>query len=338
MKRQRHINIPVFIPHLGCPHDCVFCNQRTISGVREFDPSELDGIIEASLSTASPDDDCEIAFFGGSFTGIDRELMTDLLDRAERYVKAGRVSRIRCSTRPDYIDEEILDILSRYTIGVVELGIQSMSERVLSLSERGHSPEDSRRACELLRERGITVGGQMMIGLPGSTLADELMCARFICETGCREARVYPTIVFRGTELSCMTGRGDYAPLSVDEAVRRTAEVLEIFDRVGVRVLRVGLCDSENLHNEEYEAGPNHASIGELAASRVFMKKIDRVLREKDIRGRDVTLFTAPGAVSKATGQHGCNKTEIMKRYEPGRLRFREDAALSGYSVRIDIN
>ena len=334
---MRHVNIPVFIPHLGCPHTCVFCNQRTISGAQGFNPGELDGIIEAATSTVSADDDCEIAFFGGSFTGIDRGLMIDLLDRAERYVSSGRVSRIRCSTRPDYIDEEILDILSRYTVGTVELGIQSMSPSVLALSERGHTPEDSRRACRLLSERGFTVGGQMMIGLPGSTAEDELECARFICEAGCREARVYPTIVFRGTELSRMMGRGEYEPLSVGEAVERTSQVLEIFDDAKVRVLRVGLCDSENLHNDEYEAGPNHAAIGELAASGVFLRRIEREFGGRDAAGRTLTVTVPRGAISKAAGHRGSNREKINEKYYPRRLRFTEDGTLSGYNVKIDI-
>ena len=334
---MRHVNIPVFIPHLGCPHTCVFCNQRTISGTREFDPCELEEIVETALSTVSAEDDCELAFFGGSFTGIDRGLMTELLDRAERYVSAGRISRIRCSTRPDYIDNEILDILGRYTIGTVELGIQSMSEAVLRLSERGHMPEDSRRACRLLRERGMTVGGQMMIGLPGATLEDELECARFICESGCREARVYPTIVFRGTELCRMMRRGSYMPMSVEEAVERTSRVLEIFDGAGVKVLRVGLCDSENLHNDEYEAGPNHASIGELSSSRVFFRRITDVLDGADVSGKHVTVTVPRGAVSKAVGHRGCNRMLINEKYAPRALTFREDGGLSGYAIKIDI-
>lgn len=334
---MRHVNIPVFIPHLGCPHMCVFCNQKTISGAGDFEISQFERTVEQALATVSPEDDCEIAFFGGSFTGIDRGLMTELLERAELYVKAGRVSRIRCSTRPDYIDDEILDILRKYTMGTVELGIQSMSDRVLALSGRGHTGDDSRRACELLLSRGFTVGGQMMIGLPGSTVEDELSCARFIVEAGCREARVYPTIVFRGTELSRMMARGEYSPLSVDEAVERVAPVLEIFDRAGVNVLRVGLCDSENLHGDEYEAGPNHASIGELSSSRLFLKRIREALGCADVSGRTLTVLVPRGAVSKASGNKGRNREAIMREYAPKKLRFREDGALRGYNVKIEI-
>ncbi len=332
----RHVNIPVFIPHLGCPHMCVFCNQRTISGVREFDPESVRDIIDGALSTVAADDDCEIAFFGGSFTGIGRALMVRLLDIAEEYVRSGRVSRLRCSTRPDYIDGDVLDILDGYSMKTVELGIQSMSARVLALSERGHSPDDSRRAVAMLRERGYAVGGQMMVGLPGSTRDDETECAKFIAESGCTECRVYPTLVFTDTELCRMGERGEYAPLSVDEAVERTADVLEIFDKYCVRVLRVGLCDGENLHSSEFHSGPNHPAIGELAASRIFMRRIDGAL-EGLTQGADVEIHVPIGAVSKAVGNRGVNKDAIKNKYAPARLRFVGDGSLGGYEVKTII-
>ena len=143
---MRHINIPIFIPHLGCPNNCVFCNQRSISGHEEFNISSVREEIEAVLSTVGADDVCEIAFFGGSFTGIDRGLMTELLDIAEEYVAAKKVESIRLSTRPDYISEEILDILSRYSVKTIELGLQSMCDEVLETSKRGHTKECAERA------------------------------------------------------------------------------------------------------------------------------------------------------------------------------------------------
>ncbi len=333
---MRHVNIPVFIPHLGCPHKCVFCDQHAISGAGAFVPDDADGTIKTALATVSPDDDVEIAFFGGSFTGIDRGLMIRLLDLAEGYVMRGEVSRIRCSTRPDYIDEEIADNLSRYTMGTVELGIQSVSERVLSLSERGHGRESSAHSCRILREHGINVGGQMMIGLPGATPEDEEECARFIADAGCCEARVYPTVVFKNTALCDMTRRGEYTPLSLEEAVERSARVLEIFDGAGVRVLRVGLCDSENLHGGEYEAGPNHPAIGELSSSRVFLKKILSALDKSDAAGRRVTVYVPRGAVSKAVGQRGANRDMLCRLLSPKIITFREDGGLSGFSVRAE--
>ena len=159
---MRHINIPIFIPHLGCPNTCVFCNQRTISGVARFDTEQVRNQIDSVLSSVKEGDECEIAFFGGSFTGIDFSLMTSLLNIAEEYVRAGRVESIRCSTRPDYINEEILDTLKKYSVKVVELGLQSISERVLLKTKRGHTAQDAERAVALIKSYGFKASGQMM--------------------------------------------------------------------------------------------------------------------------------------------------------------------------------
>ena len=160
---KKHINIPIFIPHMGCPNDCVFCNQRTISGRQSFDFGTVVSQIEEALSTVSKETECEIAFFGGSFTGIDRELMISLLDVAKRYTDSGKVSGIRLSTRPDYIDREVLDILSKYKISAIELGLQSMVDDVLLASKRGHSVKQAEDACRLIKEYGFSLVGQMMI-------------------------------------------------------------------------------------------------------------------------------------------------------------------------------
>ena len=222
---MRHINIPLFIPHRGCPNQCVFCNQRTISGVTAYDPSSFSTVIEESLSTLDSDCDVEIAFFGGSFTGIDRSEMVSLLELAYSYVKDGRVKSIRCSTRPDYIDSDVLDILEKYGVATVELGLQSTSESVLSLTRRGHGFASEERAAKMITERGIALVGQMMVGLPGSSLADELETADFIIRSGASAARIYPTVVFHDTELCDMAKRGEYKPLSIDDAIGFTLAV-----------------------------------------------------------------------------------------------------------------
>ena len=160
---KRHVNIPILIPHLGCPNTCVFCNQRMISGVSEFALTDVRRQIDEALSTIEPDTECEIAFFGGSFTGIDRSLMISLLEIAKEYMDCGLVDSLRCSTRPDYIDEEILDILQAYGVSTVELGLQSVSEKVLFTTKRGHGFSAERRAAELIVNRGIALVGQMMI-------------------------------------------------------------------------------------------------------------------------------------------------------------------------------
>jgi histone acetyltransferase (RNA polymerase elongator complex component) len=222
---KKHANIPIFIPHLGCPNNCVFCNQRSISGTQQFNAAEVIGQIEEALATIDGKCETEIAFFGGSFTGIDRELMIYLLDTAQKYIDSGAVSAIRLSTRPDYIDREILDILSRYGVRTIELGLQSMKARVLEVTRRGHSVSDAERACKLIKEYGFELIGQMMIGLPASSVCDEIYTAEKICDMGADGARVYPTVVFYNTELCNMAERGEYLPLNEEDAVMRTKEI-----------------------------------------------------------------------------------------------------------------
>ena len=337
---MRHVNIPVFIPHLGCPNQCVFCNQRTISGTVSFDPASVSETIEDALST-SQDAVCEIAFFGGSFTGIDRSLMIRLLDTAQSYVDSGHVIGIRMSTRPDYIDEEITEILKNYTVTQVELGIQSMSDRVLGISKRGHTSEDSVRALVLLNDSGFKTVGQMMIGLPGATPDDEILTARLICDGGCVAARIYPTVVFKDTELDLMYSSGLYRPLSVEEAVARSADVLKVFDERGLMCLRIGLCDSENLHsNETYSAGPSHPAIGELVEGRVFLLRISEAVRRlvsdgADPSGRTLVIECPRGAVSKVVGNRKANSDLLKKEFEIKKIKTIENDGLLGYNIKV---
>lgn len=335
---KKHVNIPIFIPHLGCPNQCVFCNQRTISGVSSFDIGSVKQELDNALSTVDPSQDVEIAFFGGSFTGIDRELMISLLDLAHGYILKGRVSAIRCSTRPDYISYEILDILKKYGVKTVELGLQSTSDRVLEISKRGHTRTDEVNACRMITESGIDLVGQMMIGLPGSDLRDEIETARFIVDAGAVGARIYPTVVFRDTELCYMSECGDYSPISIEEAVQRSAKVLEILLENNVDVIRIGLCASENLSDEEkYYAGPNHPALGELVESALFYNKITRRLNN-DVSYKNTVLhvYVAKGCLSKAIGQKRCNKDRLIREYGIADVKFKEDESLSGYELKIE--
>ncbi len=195
----RHVNIPIFIPHLGCPNQCVFCNQRSISGTVSFDEANVKSTIDQALSTVRCDDVCEIAFFGGSFTGIDRELMIRLLELGRGYIDKGLISSLRCSTRPDYIDGQVLDILKLYGVKTVELGLQSTDDGILRLSKRGHTLADEERAVRLIKEWGFELIGQMMIGLPGASAESEVETAKRLVEWGCDGARIYPTVVFKDT-------------------------------------------------------------------------------------------------------------------------------------------
>lgn len=333
---ERHINIPIFIPHLGCPNACVFCNQRTISGVSRFEPSSVRDTIEAVLSTAG-DSECEIAFFGGSFTGIDRELMISLLEIASEYIRNGRVTSVRCSTRPDYIDEEIISILEKYKVRTVELGLQSASDRVLSVCKRGHGFDAERRAVGMLLDRGFSVVGQMMIGLPGATLDDEIETARFIIDSGITAARIYPTVVFRDTELCEMTVAGEYTPLSLEDAIFRAGEVLKLLVGADVKIIRIGLCASENLSSSDtYFAGPNHPALGELIENELYYGQIKEKISRLNVKAKKIKVTVALGALSKAIGQRKKNRIRLLSDFPDTRIDFAESSELSGYRVEVE--
>ncbi len=313
---KKHANIPIFIAHEGCGNSCVFCNQKKITGTSLPADRNIAPEIEKALCTLGDDVETEIAFFGGSFTGIDRALMTRLLSDAYKYIADGRVKSIRLSTRPDYIDEEILDILASYGVRNIELGIQSASDKVLELSKRGHTFETTKRACRMITERGFVLGGQMMIGLPGSTAEDEILTAREICRLGAKEARIYPTVVFYDTELCDMTRSGKYLPLAVEQAVERTAQVYKIFLENGVKVLRIGLQSSENLSDDsQVYAGANHPALGELCESRVYLELIAQSIKKLARNGNERTLVIKchSGELSKVIGHKKENKQKIAE-------------------------
>ena len=337
---KKHANIPVFIPHLGCPNQCVFCDQRFISGTQVFCESDVAKNVENALSTIrTAGKEAEIAFFGGSFTGIDRDLMIRLLDTAQGYVDSGEVTGIRLSTRPDYISAEIIEILKRYSISQVELGIQSMSDRVLLASKRGHTAADTERACGLLREADIPFVGQMMVGLPGALPEDEFRCAEKICSLGASGTRIYPTIVFRNTELCDMAERGEYAPLTIDEAVERSADVLEVFVKHGVPCLRIGLCESEALHDEgKYYAGPSHPALGEAVRGEVYRRRAVVAAEGLDLDGKAVEITVPRGDVSAFVGLSGSNREYLQSRFNIKKMKFKEDAELGAYQVRLSVS
>lgn len=336
---KRHVNIPIFIPHLGCPNQCVFCNQKTISGVQAFKPESVGENIDEALKTIPQGTECEIAFFGGSFTGIDKELMERLLIIANRYIKQGRISSVRCSTRPDYINKDVLDLLWRYGVSSIELGLQSADDRVLAASRRGHTSADEEKACKLITEYGFTLGGQMMIGLPESTEQTEIATARFIVRSGAKEARIYPTVVFKDTELYELTLSGKYTPISLEDAVKRSAKALRILLAGGVKVLRIGLCDSENLHSDKtYYAGPNHPALGELVESELYFEIIREKLNLLDIEKGALLRITAPqGHSSKVIGHNKINKQRLLVEYGLSDVKVNASDSLDNYNVILTI-
>lgn len=334
---MRHINIPIFVPHLGCPHTCVFCNQHTITGQKTFDPTMLDEIVSEQLSYVDPEkDELQIAFFGGSFTAIERPLMLALLDKAESYVKQGTVSSIRLSTRPDAIDEEILTLLSRYSVRSIELGIQSTDDAVLSASERGHTAADSHKACRLVKAFGFELVGQMMLGLPASTQQSEEETACRIALWGADAARIYPTIVFRDTALDEQQKNGSYTPLTVEEAVRRAAAVYELLRIKGVEVIRIGLCETDGLRQNTITGGAYHPAFGELVLNEYYKKQIQSALDGISFsRTAELTIETAPCALSQAIGQKKKNYLFLKEKYPENRIQFCPSSYVADKEVKI---
>ena len=336
---MRHINIPIFIPHMGCPNMCVFCNQRSISGRMSFDISRVKDEIEEALSTTKNGDEIEIAFFGGSFTGIDRNLMISLLSLAQNYIDGGRVSSIRLSTRPDYINDEILDILSSYSVKTIELGLQSMNDEVLVKSKRGHTSLCAENACKMIKERGFSLIGQMMIGLPASSVEKEIYTAKRICELGADGARIYPTVVFYETELCAMMQSGDYISLTNEEAVERTKEALKVFVENNVPCIRVGLQSGENLSDDSLVAGgANHSAIGELSMSALYLDKICEYL---DVHlpskaPEKIVIYCPKGEISKIVGQKRKNIEKIYQKYAIKNIKVLEKNELLSYNIIID--
>ena len=328
--RKIHKNIPIFIPHLGCPNMCVFCNQRSISGQVSFERESVREKIWDALKTIPADAEVEIAYFGGSFTGIDRELMIYLLDVAESFVRReddgyAKVCGIRMSTRPDYINGEILDILSNYTVSAIELGLQSMDSEVLSSCRRGHTSTHAEDACRQIKARGYYLVGQMMIGLPLSNMEKEIETARKICLMGCDGARIYPTVVFYGTELADMTKRGEYTPLSLDDAVKRSAAVLDVLSRSGVDCIRIGLCASDNLSDDScVMGGANHPALGELVLGETYYNSMREQLIERNIRGGEVEFSVPRGRISQAIGQKGKNRERLRLEFSLRKIEFKE--------------
>lgn len=317
--KKRHVNIPIFVPHAGCPHACVFCDQKTITGAGTPAGRDVRNEIETALSTVdSHTTDCEIAFFGGSFTGIDKSEMLRLLETAYSYVQAGRVTSLRLSTRPDMVGDEVLTLLKQYDVRHIELGIQSTDDKVLALCGRGHTAACSKDACERVVRAGFSLTGQMMVGLPGSTPESEARTAKDICDFGADSARIYPTVVFYGTELCRMCERGEYTPLTNEEAAQRAAAVYAVFVKRGVSVLRVGLQAGEGLSEAHVYGGASHSAMGELAIARYYFDLLREACAARLLRGDiasgdrvSLTVFCAPGEASKVAGQKKANKESI---------------------------
>ena len=269
---MKHYTIPFFIPHKGCPFQCVFCDQNNITGQKSIKPDEVSGKIDLYLSTIDPRNaDIEVGFFGGTFTGIDQKDQLAFLGPVQKYVKKGIIKGIRLSTRPDFIDKRKLSFLKDQSVKCIELGVQSISDRVLQASKRGYTSKDVKRASSMIKDLGFVLGHQMMLGLPLSDWADEYLTAKTAKDLGVQEVRIYPTLVIKNTELADRWVNKQYVPLSEAEAVERSAKLILYFGSNGIKVIKCGLHPSEGLlSGEDMLDGPFHTAFGFKVESRVF--------------------------------------------------------------------
>ncbi|NLY17506.1 MAG: radical SAM protein [Clostridiaceae bacterium] len=340
MKDKRHINIPIFIPHSGCPHSCVFCNQRKISGhSKSPEPEQIKETVEKYLDTVGPEDTCEIAFFGGSFTGITIADQKEYLNLAESFVKKGFVSGIRLSTRPDYINKDILDFLGKYSVKVIELGIQSLDKEVLQKSSRLYTPEEAINACYLVKKSGFSLGIQTMIGLPGDTFEKSLKTAEAVVAIKPDMVRIYPTLVVKDTGLEELYMNKNYRPLSLDEAVLWCSKLVQIYESAGITVLRIGLHDAAGLEKkDDIIAGPVHPAFGELVYSGIWLDKIcNELLTYGNIQGRGLNIYVSPSKISQVTGYNRKNIKYLKERFNFSKIRVLPNMD-KAQAFRIELN
>ncbi len=294
---------------------CSFCNQRSISGSqKDLTPSDVHSAAKTAIESLSENEASggEIAFFGGSFTMVEREYMISLLEAAYEYVGKGIFKGIRISTRPDGITSEICGILKRYGVTAVELGAQSLDDRVLLMNERGHTAKQVEDAALMLREYGFEVGLQMMTGLYGSDDTDSLETAEKIVRLMPDTVRIYPTVVIKGTKLHELMKSGEFIPKGVAETVDLCAKIIPMFENAGIKIIRVGLHSGGNVE-EEYAGGAYHPALRELCEGRIYYNNALSVL-EKIGRGSYI-LNVNPREISKMTGQ---KKENLLKLREKG--------------------
>lgn len=333
---KKHAIIPIFIPHRGCQNDCVFCNQKIITA-RSADVTPLDvkNIIEEYLPTLVNRniETIEVAFFGGSFTGLPMDQQSGFLAVAKEYKDAGKIDKIHMSTRPDYIDEEILDNLEKYSVDTIELGVQSFDPEVLAASKRGHTVEQVYRACDLIRGRAIELGIQLMIGLPGDTKEKSIMSARKAAQIKPSLARLYPTVVLEDTELINMCKRGDYIPLDEETAVIITKEMYLVLKDAGINIMRVGLKSTDLITPESDFGGGYHPAFRQLVEGEIAREILDDQLMKISITSKimektHVVCRSNPKWFNNMIGHKGCNKAFFANKYPHLSICYGADESL----------
>ena len=334
LQLMRHFNIPVFIPELACPFRCVYCNQYNISGTcKAPEPHEVTAIIENHLQTIDyKNNDVEIAFFGGSFTALPQEQQNAWLKMAKPWIDEGKINGIRISTRPDYVDEEILENLKNHHVTAIELGAQSMNDEVLSLAGRGHNAGQIEISAGMIRDMGFETGLQMMTGLPGDSEESAMETARRFIELKAHTTRIYPTLVIKDTDLAELYYHGNYKPQSLDEAADLCARLYMLFQSGGVKVLRMGLHPSESFYEGgSLIAGPFHPAFGEMAMSRVWHYRLSGIIPE---RAQKLVVSVHPTQINPVIGHKKVNKNWLLEKFRT--VEFKAVPGFKKDQVHVD--
>lgn len=338
---KKHAIIPIFIPHKGCPNDCVFCNQRKITAhSAPVTASDIHNTVNTYMSTLSTMDveTIELSFFGGSFTGIPLEEQKEFLAVAKEYKDADIIDKIHLSTRPDYINEEILNNLKLFEVDVIELGVQSFADPVLKASGRGHTSSCVYDACKMIKAYGFTLGIQLMIGLPKDTLEYDIFSAKEAVRLKPEIARLYPTVVIKDTALWDMMEAGNYSPMTEDEAVKRTSAMYKILTDAGINVIRVGLKSSDIISDSGNTAGTFHPAFRQLVEGFLAKESLENQIKTLIPNANDFhndfsnspTLFFVANAkcYNNMFGHKGCNRSYFAENYPAFKIRYMKDADL----------
>ena len=334
--------IPIFVIHQGCPHRCIYCNEEKAVG--DYPPRITEAVFRETVysymrNSRERGEPAEIAFYGGNFTGMDREYQRYLLEMAGVFIKQALVAGVRVSTRPDYLDEKCLDFLQEFSVKTVEIGAQSLVDKVLCLSRRGHSPDDVRRAVGLLKRRGIKTGMHLMAGLPGDSVEGFAFTVRETIALRPDIVRIHPTLVLQGTELAEAFSRGDYKPLSMPEAIDTCKFALREFTAAGIPVIRLGLQTTPEMEKTgSIVAGPFHPSFRSLVEEAIFFDMAFSLLSKLDVKGREVAFTVSPRDVSSFRGHKNRNLQDIKKRFNLNGISLSVDPGQPRGELAIDLN
>lgn len=315
--------IPIFVPNLGCPNDCTFCNQRKISGqTTNVTAKDVKKTIEYYLKNFKDDNKyVEVAFFGGSFTGIDTKVQEELLQAANEFIKTKQVNSIRISTRPDYINKDILKMLKKYHVKTIELGVQSSNNYILEKSKRNHTFEDVKKASRLIRLYGFTLGHQMMVGMSESTEHDEINTAKDLIKLKPKIVRIYPVLVIKGTELARQYASGEYTPLSVEQAVQRCKEIAYLFGKHKIKVIRIGLQNTNEICDPKQDgsdvlAGPFHPAFRQLVEGSMWYDSIAEKIKNINTKVKKVEIVANPDDTNNIIGHKKVNIERLKEFYD----------------------